>query len=48
MVSSYLREVGTFIQLSGTGVAALIQLDCVSFSNSNCLKVVKGFQTTDL
>lgn len=48
MVSSYLRDVGTFVQLSSTGVAALIQLDPVSFSISSCLKVVKGFQTTEL
>lgn len=48
MVSSYLRELRTFVQLSSTGVAALIQLDCVIVSNSNCLKIVKGFQTTDL
>lgn len=35
VVSSFLREVGTFVQMSSTGVAALIHLDHASVSNSN-------------
>lgn len=30
----FLREVGTFIQLSSTGVAAPIHSECASVSNS--------------